>query len=331
MIEIRGEIMLYPSFLEENDVIGITACSCGVLEKIEKFSKSVAILEKYGFQVRETDNVRTGGLVSSSSKVRARELESLFLQDDVKMVAIARGGDFLYEMIDQVDFNLLVSHPKWLVGSSDPTSLLYILTTAYDIATIYSPCNMTGLDVFPLHLSYVNYLKLLKGDLVKQYRYEKYEGKPFSDVLDTDNGWINLNGDVYEEGMLIGGCIEVLKDLIGTPYDYTKAFIEKYKDEGFIWYFDVFHMTGEVLYNTLLQFKYAGWFRYTKAILFGKVCFPHTFVDMSYEELIKKVFPDMSIVCHFDLGHVKPSFTMINGAKVRVVSNAKEGSLEYLM
>ena len=89
-------------------------------------------------------------------------------------------------------------------------------------------------------------------------------------------------------------------------------------------------MTSENLYNTLVQFRNAGWFENCKAILIGKVCIPGSFVDMSYEELIGKAVPDIKVVYKFDIGHVKPSFTMINGMKVRIVSNDKEGYLEYL-
>ena len=123
------------------------------------------------------------------------------------------------------------------------------------------------------------------------------------------------------------GDVEVLKDIIGTKFDKTIEFLEKYKDEGFIWYFDVFSMTSEGLYNTLLQFKNAGWFKYAKAVVIGKVCFPNTFTDMSYEDAIKKSLEDVKCIFNFDIGHVKPSFTMINGMKARVVSNAREGYL----
>ena len=39
--------------------------------------------------------------------------------------------------------------------------------------------------------------------------------------MNTPNEWSNLNGNVEEEGILIGGCIEVLKDIIGTKFDKT--------------------------------------------------------------------------------------------------------------
>ena len=323
--------MIFPKYLENGDTIGITACSCGVLGKIEKYEKSINNVKKQGFYLLETDNVRTGGVVSSSNIVRARELESLFLNNNVNAIAIASGGDFLYDMLDEVDFNILKDNPKWLAGSSDPTSLLYILTTKYDIATLYSPCNMSGFSSDDLHQSYLNYFEIMKGNLVKQERFPYMENNEVDDLFDQPNEWLNINGDVDESGIIIGGCIEVLKDIIGTKFDNTLEFLEKYKDEGFIWYFDVFSMTSEGLYNTLLQFKNAGWFKYAKAIIIGKVRFPNTFTGMEYEEAVKRALPDVKTIFNFDIGHVKPSFTMINGMKARVVSSDNEGSLEYLI
>jgi competence ComEA-like helix-hairpin-helix protein len=230
--------------------------------------------------------------------------------------------------IGESKFNVIKDNIKWICGSSDPTSLLFSITTNLDIATMYSPCNMSGFNIKPLHQSYINYFEILKGNYVRQDKFPKCENESFSDILDKDNVWNNINGNVDETGTLIGGCIECLKDIIGTKYDNTKEFIKKH--DNIIWYFDVFSMTSEGLYNTLIQFRDAGWFSNTKAILIGKVCFPNTFVDMSYEELIKKALPDMKIIYNFDVGHVKPSFTMINGANVRIVSNENEGYLEYL-
>ena len=322
--------MIFPKYLDDNGTIGITACSAGILKKIEKYEKSISNVKKQGFHIIETPNVRTDGVVSSDKVTRARELESLFLNTNADMVAIASGGDFLYDMLTEVDFSILTNNVKWLAGSSDPTSLLYILTTNYDIATVYSPCNMSGFNEDDLHESYLNYFKILKGNLVKQNRYPFREGESFSDEMNTPNEWININGDVDEKGILIGGCIEVLKDIIGTKFDKTKEFLEKYKDDGFIWYFDVFSMTSEGLYNTLLQFKNAGWFKYTNAVVIGKVCFPNTFTDMKYEDAIKNSLEDVKCIFNFDIGHVKPSFTMINGMKARVVSNIEEGYLEFL-
>lgn len=322
--------MIIPAFLSKGDIIGVTASSCGVLDKIDKYEKSIAVVQEQGFSIIETNNVRTSGMVSSDAVTRARELESLFLNPDVKAVAIASGGDFLYDMLTEIDYSILRKHVKWLCGSSDPTSLLFLITTNYDIATIYSPCNMGGFTITPLHPFYLQYFEILKGNFVKQEKFPYCESKGFTDVLDQKNQWINIHGDVDAFGVLIGGCLEALKDIIGTKFDKTTAFLSKYQKEGILWYFDIFSMTSENVYITLLQFKNAGWFSCTNAILIGKVCFPNTFVGFSYEEAIRKALSDIPVVYQFDLGHVKPSFTIINGMKAHVISNDKEGSLEYI-
>ena len=318
--------MITPKYLNKGDTIGTTACSCGVLEKLDKYEKSIKNIKSLGFDILETPNVRTSGIVSSDPTTRARELESLYKDSNVKAIAITSGGDFLIDMLDKVNYDVIKNNIKWLCGSSDPTSLLYTVTTNLDIATIYSSCNMSGFSSDNLHESYLNYFEILKGNLVKQNRYPFYESD--DDIFDKENKWININGDVDETGTLIGGCIESLKDVIGTRFDKTNSFLEKYKDT--IWYFDVFSMQPEDLYRTLIQFKMAGWFRYTKAIIIGKVRFPSSFLNLSYEEMIKKALPNMKVIYNFDVGHVKPSMTMINGFKVRVISNDNEGSLEYL-
>ena len=320
--------MIIPEFLNDNDTIGVTACSCGVLDKIDKYEKSIKNVKKNGFNILETPDVRTGGLVSTDAKTRVNELNSLVTNKDIKMINIAAGGDFLCEILPYLDYDLIKKNPKWYGGSSDPTSLLYSITTKLDMPSIYTPCNMSGYSSDDLHQCYLDYFQIIKGNLVKQYKSDKYESK--DDIFDLDNEWNSYGDDINEEGILLGGCIESLKDIIGTKFDNTLEFIEKHKEEGVIWYFDVFSLSVEDLYRTLLQFKNAGWFKYTKLILIGKVKYPNSFMELAYDETIKKALGEYKVIYKFDIGHVKPSITMINGFKVRVIYNKKEGSLEYL-
>jgi len=320
--------MIKPEFLNDNDAIGVTACSSGVLYKIDKYEKSIENVKRQGLKVVETPNVRTDGLVSGDALTRVKELNSLITNKDIKMINIAAGGDFLCEILPYLNYDLIRDNPKWYGGSSDPTSLIYSITTKLDMPTIYTPCNMSGYSSDNLHQSYLDYFQIIKGNLVKQYKSAKYESN--DDVFDLDNEWNSYGKDICREGILLGGCIDCLKDIIGTKFDNTLEFIEKYKNEGIIWYFDVFSLSVEDLYRTLLQFKNAGWFKYTKLILIGKVKYPNTFTELSYDEMIKKALDEYDVIYKFDIGHVKPSMTMINGFKARVKYNKNEGSLEYL-
>ena len=150
--------MLFPDYLNNGDTLGVTALSCGVLKKIDKYEQTIEHFKNAGFNVIETGNVRTDGVVSSDRYTRKKELEELYLNPKVKLITVASGGDFLYDVLTLVDYDLIKNNVKWIAGSSDPSSLLFIITTNLDIATIYSPCNMSGFDMKVLHQSLVNYM-----------------------------------------------------------------------------------------------------------------------------------------------------------------------------
>lgn len=328
--------MIIPNFLKKGDVIGVTASSCGVLKKIDKYEKSIQHFIDDGYKIIETNNVRTDGPVSSDIATRVRELHELYENKDVAMIIIASGGDYLYDILSYIDYNLISDNVKWIAGSSDPTSLLFIITTNLDIATIYSPCNLSGMAMNNLHESLVNYMQIIKGNLVKQIKYDYYEKEELDTSneynLNTKNEWIKINFDTCNvTGRIIGGCMECLKDVIGTKYDKTIQFIEKYKNDRIIWYFDIFAMSYENVHNTLLQFKNAGWFKYTDLILIGKVKYPSTDDISLYVNDIKSALNDVNVVFNYDVGHVKPSFTMINGSRAQVIISEQESSLKYFI
>ena len=179
--------MIIPEFLKDGDLVGVTACSCGVLYKIDKYEKSISNYKKQNLRLIETDNVRTDGIVSSDIKTRVREFEELVKNPEVKMINMASGGDFLIDMLPYLNYDLIKKNVKWVGGSSDPTSLLYTITTNLDIATIYTPCNMSGYSADNLHKSYLDYFRIIKGDLVTQTKSDLHEGE--DDIFDQVNIW----------------------------------------------------------------------------------------------------------------------------------------------
>ena len=218
------------------------------------------------------------------------------------------------------------------MGYSDPTSLLYSITTKLDIATIYG-MNAGSYDQENLHKSLQDNLEILKGNLVKQESFELYE-KEQDDLKDGYNltekvFWKNLNGNFEVQGRIIGGCIDCLRDMIGTPFDNTVNFTEKYKDDGIIWYFDIFSLTTEEFYRSLFQMQQASWFKYTKAVIVGRVKFPNSYTQMTYEKALLKIFKKIPIIFDADIGHVAPKMTIINGAIATIESKDGKGSIRF--
>jgi len=243
------------------------------------------------------------------------------------MIICASGGDFQFETLPYIDYEAIQSNPKWYMGYSDPTNLLYTVTTKLDIATLYG-CNAGSYDIEHEYLD--KNLQMIQGNIDIQNSYESYQlTKDFLEDNDVYNGkveWIS-SSDLNVTGRCIGGCIDVLKDLIGTVYDGTLDFIERYKDDGNIFYFDNFSMSAENFYRTLLQMKYANYFKYTKAIIVGRVCFESSETGMSYIEALDKI--NIPYVMNADIGHVAPKMTMINGAIMTLKTKDNKGSIEF--
>lgn len=302
--------MKYPKLLKNNDLIGITALSSGASDCVDEMNLAIDNLKK-DFKVEVTKNVFGNYVVSSSNEERVKELDSL-LDKKVKMIFLSRGGDYLYETLDKIDFNKIKKSNIWIEGASDATALLYILTTKYDLATLYG----RNAKQFSLITDDIrDNMKLLMDNNYIQKNY-------------GDRKVISVNGDFKDSGIVIGGCFDSIKDLIGTKFDNTNKFIEKYKDKGIIWYFDIFSMSSLSVYITLLQLKNAGWFKYSKTFIFGSVKYPTIYGEISYEDAIKKALKEYdNILIDANIGHIKPVNTIINGSYLTINYKNEEYTL----
>ena len=310
--------MIYPKFLTPGDTVGIPAPSAGISESdFPDFDLSLFHLKHEGYEIKETASVRSGLDESAPPEIRGKEMNELLSDESVRAVICATGGDFLISMLPHVDFSALKSDPKWIQGYSDPTSLLYAVTTKLDIATIYG-VNAGGFWMEKLHPSLLDGLKILKGDIPVQNSFALYErdrsGRNEGFNLDSKVKWETPNGDFSAKGRLIGGCLDCICDLVGTRFDGTLEFLDRYADDGIIWYFDIFAMKSEAVHNTLFKMKDMGYFRGARGFIFGRVCFPGSFSGMSYADAALKALGDVPAAFEADIGHVPPKMTVINGA-----------------
>ena len=324
--------MLYPKFLDNYDKLGVVALSSGVGESNENFDLSIENIKKYRLDVVEADSVRVDGDVSNTAEERVNELNKMISDNDIKLILCACGGDFLYEILPYVDLNLIKHNVKWYMGYSDPSSLLYLITTKLDIATIYG-FNAGSFDSKELHESQDIAIRFMKGEIVDQESYSMYESSNNCRIdgnynFDSNAFWETLDDEPIDiEGRIIGGCIDCLRYLPGTRFDNTTNFVEKYKEDGIIWYFDIFNMSSEDFYLTLLQLKEIGWFRYIKGVIVGRVFIPNTYTSVDYMTALSKVFVDVPVIFNADIGHVVPKMTIINGCYARLKCSDGTGRL----
>jgi Uncharacterized proteins, homologs of microcin C7 resistance protein MccF len=331
--------MIYPDFIKKNDLIGITAPSDGISGELEinRLNNAITKLKNYGFQIKETDNVRTSfeGR-SADGKIRANEFMSLITDSNVKHIICATGGDYLCEILPYIDENKIKNNPKWIQGYSDIGTLTYLITTKLDIATSYS-YTIKPYGMEPWDKSLNNSLELLeeKRNTVKssnlyENKYKKYETGLESFNLDTKNEWITLNKS-ESKGRIIGGCLESILNLFKEGYDYTGKFINKYISDGFIWYFDVFEGNNESLIYDLNIFKEKGYFENIKALILGKRFIGEDYSQETFKNSLLKLFEneDIMIVLEADISHKGPLMTVINGSIAEVKVKDGKGTIKY--
>lgn len=324
--------MKYPTFNKKNITIGVFAPSSGIGDRIERFNIIKSELEKRGYKLKLTNSVMNVNVVSNLPKERMNEFESLLKDEDVDVIFCARGGEFAIEIAPFLNFKLIKKYPKYVVGFSDSTIMTYLIMVGADVASITS-YNFIDISRVLRHESFLNLLEMIDGKSVIQKKYDLYEENKNSDILalEKENKYLSNRNKIDVSGRVIGGTIDCLSDIIGMPYDKTWSFIDKYKDDGFIWYFDVFEMNSNDFYRTLLRMKHLHYFRNVKAVLMGKKRSYCEERDISYSDSLVKIFGDIPIIEDVDIGHVYPIVSMINGAVANINYNDGEFSILFTM
>ena len=119
-------------------------------------------------------DVTEGEILIDDINIKEYQLEELYNNEDVKVIICATGGEFLLEMLSFLYFSCVQENIKWLQGYSDPTGLLFTITTGYDIATIYGN-NFAGFGMNTWHESLQHNFDLLEGNLEIQKSFSLYE------------------------------------------------------------------------------------------------------------------------------------------------------------
>lgn len=338
-------VLIYPEFLKVGDTVGITAISKGIYEehKQKRLDNAIKYLEEKGFKVIETPNVRTwvNGR-SSTGEERAKEFMDLWKNEEVKAIIMAAGGDYAIEMLDYLDFEEMKRYKsKWIQGFSDVTTIGYLVPTCLDIATIYAD-NVVSYGMRPVHDSLDKALEVMMGKTLVQHSYDKFQNgyleygmedyfKPYQ--LEEKVEWKNLKGEekIKISGRAIGGCLDIVTNFVGTKYDKVNEFAAKYKNEGVIWFLEVFDFTSPQIFWHLWKLKNAGYFENCNGIVFGRTATCREEYGVTFKDSLKDALLDLNIpvIYDMDFGHKPPQMAMLNGGFLEIESENGGGIVKH--
>ncbi|EJT6154398.1 LD-carboxypeptidase [Clostridium perfringens] len=270
------------SFLNKGDKIGVISCSNGLSIKNKNIIEELKLnLKSLDIEMVEGDTLyaKEYNLFSGTGEEKARALEKLFLDKDIKMIFDISGGDLANEVLDFLDFNLIKENPKPFFGYSDLTVLLN---------AIYSQCHITTYN-YQLR----NLIGKFKEEQMQNFKASFIEGK--ENIFNLDYKWINGS---HLEGIVVGGNIRCLLKLAGTKY------MPDFKDK--ILFLESFSGNSAKMVTYITQYKNLGVFNEVKGIILGE------FTEMEREnlkpdivEILKRVIGEINIpiLKTRDLGH----------------------------
>ena len=270
------------SFLNKGNKIGIISCSNGLSIKNKNIIDELKLnLKSLDIDMVEGDTLyaKEYNLFSGTGEEKARALEKLFLDKDIKMIFDISGGDLANEVLDFLDFNLIKENPKPFFGYSDLTVLLN---------AIYSQCHIATYN-YQLR----NLIGKFKEEQMQNFKASFIEGK--EDIFNLDYKWINGS---HLEGIVVGGNIRCLLKLAGTKY------MPDFKDK--ILFLESFSGNSAKMVTYITQYKNLGVFNEVKGIILGE------FTEMEREdlkpdivEILKRVIGEINIpiLKTSDLGH----------------------------
>ncbi len=335
--------MIYPKFLSKGDTIGVPSPSSGAYDEphCNKYRSSRSKLEEMGYKIEWSKNVfKSEKCRSADGETRGKEFTEMIENPDIDFIMCSSGGEFICEALPYIDFEKIARNPKWVQGFSDPQGILFPLTTKYDIATLYG-LNFGDYGTEPYGRDVEDNLQIITGNIIKQDNYDMFENEHIKSVTGlepynyTDKVvWKNLNRDKVDvTGRIIGGNLDVILELCGTRFDGTADFIERYKDDGIIWYLENCELGKEDLIRAMWKLNEMGYFKYTKAILFGRNGNDkESYLGYTYETALKDSAVaklDIPIVYDIDVSHKGPCMTIINGAIANVKSENGKGSINF--
>jgi muramoyltetrapeptide carboxypeptidase len=299
-----------PPALRPGDTVGIVAPASNI--KQAELDAGCEALRRAGYRPFYFDSIIEKDLYfAGSAKRRTRELEEMFVRDEVRAIICARGGYGANYLLTELDLDKIKAHPKIFIGYSDVTTLLSYFTDAGELVTFHGPmaakdwAHDGGVDL-------ASWQAALSGAGSWDVRLK-------AEVTGLADG--------EAEGVLYGGCLSILVASLGTPYEI--------KTDGTILFLEDFSAKPYQIDRMLMQLKLAGSFHHVRGIVFGEMldCVQTTSQGYTLQEVVMRIVGDLGVPVAFGVrsGHVTAgNITLPFGVQARLAVRSGQAGLKIL-
>jgi muramoyltetrapeptide carboxypeptidase len=301
-----------PPALQPGDTVGIVAPASNI--KAELLAAGCEALRGLGYKPFYFDSILERDLYFAGSiDRRARELEEMFVRDDIGAILCARGGYGANHLLPALDLGKIAAHPKIFVGYSDITTLLTYFSDAAHFVTFHGP--MVTKD-----------FALRNGIDVGSWEAAIRGLEPWDLNFGSRSG-VKPLAEGMAEGILYGGCLSMLAASLGTPYEVRMA--------GTILFLEDVAAKPYQIDRMLMQLKLAGKLADVRGIVFGEMldCAQNHDQDYTLEEVVLRIVGDLGVPVAYGLrsGHVsRENITLPFGVRAALTVSRERVSLRML-
>jgi muramoyltetrapeptide carboxypeptidase len=299
-----------PKKLERGSTIAVTAPGGAIWNPQDVF-KFEQQLRNMGFKVilgRTLSSKK--GYLAGTDEERAKELMQFFEDPSIDGIIAMRGGWGCARLLEKLDYSIIKSNPKVLMGFSDISSLLNAIYIRTGLITFHglvgvNTWNEFSTEVFNRIVCYgENCLLPMDQSSAKSF--------------------VTIN-DGKARGRLIGGNLSVLSGLVGTSYfeipENSILFLEETNEEPY------------VVDRLLTHLKLANIYTKLNGVVFGhcsKCLAENPGQSFPIIDVIREHFSELKIPVSYGspIGHIASKWTLPIGIEVEM--NAHTGALVLL-
>jgi muramoyltetrapeptide carboxypeptidase LdcA involved in peptidoglycan recycling len=289
--------------------------------------------ERFGFEVVEMPHVRADpDWVWRNPQARADDLNAAWADPTIDGIIATIGGEDSIRILPYLDTGVIAANPKAFMGFSDVTTI-HTLALLHGVQTFYGPSVMAGIaengGTLPYAEDWIRRTLMSTappgalapaGEWTEdRTRWEDTEKAKVRRPMQPNTGWHWLGGRGRAEGHLLGGCLDVIDFLRGTPWWPGPEYWE-----GGVFYWETSEDVpppSQVRY-TLRVYGMMGVYEHLAGMLVGR---PRSYTAeqrAELEESIQNVVgvefgrPDLPVVLYLDFGHTDPQMVLPNGGRV---------------
>lgn len=299
--------------LPEGGTIGVPAPSSPYDERSE-IDRGVRWWESRGYRVKLGAGIYDrDDYVAGDPAARARDIEAAFADPEVDAVQVFGGGYGASEVVPLLDYDVIADNPKPFVGYSDITALHVAIRQRTGLVTFYG-----------LGLTSMGAPKREEGDK-EWFMRAMTATEPLGEApARPDDPYIGALGSGRATAPLVGGCLWLLRETLGTPWEVEL--------DDVILFFEDVHAPPWHVDGMLTQLHNAGKLERVKGVVIGEMHKSDASDQLepwlrsrSMEDVFEHHLEPLGvpIVHNLPLGHGKHLWTMPLGVTATVDADAR--------